>query len=43
MGISIPNEASWDITGDPSDNSPLSMLLEANFNVTIIGDKKSGF
>jgi NADPH-dependent 7-cyano-7-deazaguanine reductase QueF-like protein len=43
MAISIPNEASWDLLKDGSDNSPLSMLLEVNFNVTIIGRETPGY
>jgi hypothetical protein len=43
MGVSIPNDASWDLMTEGSDNSPLSMLLEVNFNIIIIGKETPGY
>ena len=43
LTISIPDDASWDwgVDGDP--NLAYSMLLEANFQITIVNDETPGF
>ena len=43
LTISIPDDASWDWGVDRDKNLAYSMLLEANFQITIVNDETPGF
>lgn len=43
LTVSIPDEASWDWGVDGDSNLAYSMLLEANFQITVVNDEIPGF
>jgi hypothetical protein len=43
LTINIPDDASWDWGVDGDSNLAYSMLLEANFQITVVNEETSGF
>ena len=43
IGISIPDQASWDWGVDGNTDSAYAMLLDASFSITVISDDLPGF